>query len=114
MSFLLGTLAGVALGGVWGLAKTPKSGAKNQEDIKTYFKTIEEESQSFKAEANNLKDAITAIQEEISYLQGPVKEEVEELVDNFTREAQPRLKSIQRHQAKLQQTIENMSEKLED
>ena len=50
MSFLLGTLAGVALGGVWGLAKTPKSGAKNQEDIKTYFKTIEEESQSFKAQ----------------------------------------------------------------
>lgn len=113
MSFLLGTFTGIVAGGLFGLAKTPRSGKANQAYIKSYINELESSSQAVKNDATHLKDTLNRLQDELAYVQGSLKDSLMDTLHNFKHEATPRLKSIQRHQDKLVHDIQALTDDIE-
>lgn len=104
--FLLGTLSGIVLGGVYGLLNTPRSGKENQEMFKAY---IDDNTKQFNDVQDKLKDLKMAIQnvtDEGMKLQTEFMTDIQRISNDYLYEAQPRMDRIKRKTDKINKDVE--------
>lgn len=112
--FLLGSLSGIILGGIYGLLQTPHSGKENQERIKAYVDETTYRVQDVTDRVNDLKAAINQLTEEGKNLQEGFVIDVKTLSDEYMYEAEPRLRRIQDQTDKITKDIEEASETIQN
>lgn len=111
--FLLGSLSGIILGGIYGLLQTPRSGKENQEHIKTYIDETTYHVQDVADRINDLKSAISQLTQEGKNLQEGFVADVQTLSDEYMNEAEPRLRRIQDQTEKITKDIEEATETIQ-
>ncbi|GEK91452.1 YtxH domain-containing protein [Alkalibacterium kapii] len=110
--FMLGTLSGVVVGGLYGLIKTPRSGKENQEALKNYADETSDHLSVVSDNVNDLKDSINALKKEISFVQNDVMDEMTLIAKEFQHEAEPRLRRIQEKTEKMQTEVKKTTDNL--
>ncbi|GEL67849.1 YtxH domain-containing protein [Marinilactibacillus psychrotolerans] len=104
--FLLGTLSGVVLGGVYGLLKTPRTGKENQDMLKNYIDDTTNHVKDVNEKVGDLKIAIQNLTDEGMKLQTEFMTDIQNLSNEYLYEAQPRVERIKRKADKINKDIE--------
>lgn len=112
--FLLGSLSGVILGGVYGLLKTPRSGKENQEVVKSYIDKTTDHVQDVSDRVGDLKVAIQNLTDEGKKLQEGFATDMQHLTEEYMNEAEPRLRRIQDKADKMTKDIEETAENIQN
>lgn len=112
--FLLGSLSGLIIGGVYGLVKTPRSGKENQQMVKEYIDDTTNHVQDVSDRVNDLKNAVNTLTEEGKRLQEGFAKDVQSLADDYMHETEPRLRRIQEKSDKLTEGIEATADSLQN
>lgn len=112
--FLLGSLSGILLGGIYGLLKTPRSGKENQQVVKTYIDDTTYHVQDVTDRVNDLKTAVNQLTAEGKSLQEGFVADIQELSDDYMNEAEPRLRRIQEKTDKMTKDIETTAETIQN
>lgn len=110
--FLLGSLSGLVLGGIYGLVKTPRSGKENQEFLKDYIDETNHHVQDVTDKVNDLKHSIGTLTNEAKFVQNEFMADVQSTVSEFQYEAEPRLRRIQDKTEKIQSEVERTADTL--
>jgi gas vesicle protein len=111
--FLLGSLSGIVLGGIYGLLKTPRSGKENQEVMKEYIDDTTYHVQDVSERVKDLKSAINNLTDEGKKLQEGFVQDVQKIADEYMYEAEPRLRRIQEKAEKMTKDIEVTTENIQ-
>src|SRR5690625_3343223 len=93
--FLLGSLSGLVVGGIYGLIKTPRSGKENQDYLKDYIDETNRHVQDVTDKVNDLKHSISTLTNEAKFVQNEFMTDIQSTVSEFRYEAEPRLRRIQ-------------------
>lgn len=110
--FLLGSLSGIVVGGIYGLIKTPRTGKENQEAIKVYIDDTNTHVQDVTDKVNDLKESISQLTQEAKFVQNEFSADVQATVTDFQYDMEPRLRRIQEHADKIQSEIETTTANL--
>ena len=109
MSFLLGTAAGLVLGGFYGLRHTPRSGKDNRKCIKDYVDGVKGQSKVVQDDFNKFNQALNQVKSEMDKVQGPISQEFQDIAHQYQLELEPRLGRIQTRANKLKETLDNLN-----
>lgn len=104
--FLLGTLSGVVLGGVYGLLKTPRTGKENQNMLKDYIDDSTDQFKDMNDKVSDLKASIQNLTDEGMKLQNEFMTDIQQISNEYMYEAQPRLERIKRKTDKINKDLE--------
>ena len=95
--FMNGLFLGAAAGGIYGLLKSPRTGKENRVALKSYVDDTTLLVNDVSKSVNDLKGAIAQLTNEGKNLAEEFTQDVKESVDEFSFEAEPRLRRIQEH-----------------
>lgn len=112
--FLLGSISGVVLGGIYGLLKTPRSGKENQQMIKDYVDETTYHVQDVSDRVKDLKAAVNTLTAEGKKLQEEFAVDVQKIADEYMYEAEPRIRRIQEKADKMTKEIEATAENMQN
>lgn len=104
--FILGTLSGVVLGGIYGLLTTPRTGKENQNMLKDYINDSTDQFKDVNDKVSDLKASIQNLTDEGMKLQNEFMTDIQQLSNDYMYEAQPRLERIKRKTDKINKDLE--------
>ncbi|SDQ49941.1 YtxH domain-containing protein [Carnobacterium viridans] len=110
--FMNGLILGAAAGGIYGLLKSPRTGKENRAVLKTYVDDTTVLVNDVSKSVNDLKGAIAQLTNEGKTLAEEFTQDVKESVDEFTYEAEPRMRRIQEHTEKLTADVEDLTQSM--
>lgn len=105
-----GMLFGAIVGGVYGLIKTPRKGTENREAVKNYLDDTTVLVQDVTDKVKDLKGAISQLTNEGKSLATEFTKDMNETVQEFSNEAEPRIRRIQEQANKLNEDVQEVSE----
>lgn len=105
-----GLLFGGLIGGMAGLLRTPRTGKENRETLKQYIEETTEHVEDVSSKVSDLKDAVTELSNESKTFSSTFMKEMNETVQSFTYEAEPRIRRMQDQAKKLQTDIQDLSQ----
>lgn len=105
-----GMLFGALVGGAYGLMKTPRKGTENREAMKSYLDDTTVLVQDVTDKVKDLKSAISELTNEGKSLATDFSKEMNETVQEFSYEAEPRLRRIQEQANKLNKDVQDVTE----
>lgn len=108
LGFINGILFGALAGGAYGLLKAPSSGEENRENMKSYLDDTTVLVQDVTDRVKDLKGAISDLTNESKYLASDFSKEMNDTVQAFSYEAEPRMRRIQEQANKLSQDAQAM------
>ena len=107
-----GLLFGCLIGGVAGLLRTPQTGKQNREKLKQYIEGTTEHVEDVSNKVSDLKDAVTELSNQSKQFSSTFMKEMNETVQSFTYEAEPRIRRMQDQTKKLQTDINDLSQSM--
>ena len=110
--FMNGLFLGAAAGGIYGLLKSPRTGKENRIALKSYVDDTTLLVNDVSKSVNDLKGAIAQLTNEGKNLAEEFTQDVKESVDEFSFEAEPRLRRIQEHTEKLTADMEDLTQSM--
>ncbi|EDP68029.1 hypothetical protein CAT7_02217 [Carnobacterium sp. AT7] len=110
--FMNGLFLGAAAGGIYGLLKSPRTGKENRVALKSYVDDTTLLVNDVSKSVNDLKGAIAQLTNEGKNLAEEFTQDVKESVDEFSFEAEPRLRRIQEHTEKLTADMEDLTQSM--
>ena len=110
--FMNGLFLGSAAGGIYGLLKSPRTGKENRVALKSYVDDTTLLVNDVSKSVNDLKGAIAQLTNEGKNLAEEFTQDVKESVDEFSFEAEPRLRRIQEHTEKLTADMEDLTQSM--
>lgn len=110
--FLLGSLSGVVLGGIYGLVRTPRPGKQNQEMLKAYIDDTTNHVQDVTDKVNDLKSAVSRLTSEVNFVQTEFMSDMQTVAAEFQKEAEPRMRRILEKAEKIQTEVQKTTDTL--
>ena len=110
--FMNGLALGAVAGGIYGLLKSPRTGKENRTVLKTYVDDTTVLVNDVSKSVNDLKAAISQLTNEGKTLAEEFTQDVKESVDDFSYEAEPRMRRIQEHTEKLTADMEDLTQSM--
>ena len=110
--FIFGFLLGGAIGGAYGLLTTPATGKENQQHVKDYIDGTTYHVQDVTEKVKDLQSAIQTLTTEGKALATSFTKDMQQTVNNFTYEAEPRIQRIQEHADVLSRDVEQAAENI--
>ncbi len=86
-TFTLSALAGALLGGSYVLIRTPRTGKENQQFVKDFIQTTQDNLQNVSEQALGVEQAIRNLTTEVQNVQTTFLPEVMEIAEDFKNEA---------------------------
>lgn len=105
-----GLVFGAIAGGVYGLLKTPRTGEENRESMKNYLDDTTVLVQDVTDRVKDLKGAISELTNEGKNLATDFAKDMNETVQEFSYEVEPRMRRIQEQANKLNSDVQEMKE----
>lgn len=103
-----GLVFGAIAGGVYGLLKTPRTGEENRESMKNYLDDTTVLVQDVTDRVKDLKGAISELTNEGKNLATDFAKDMNETVQEFSYEVEPRMRRIQEQANKLNSDVQEM------
>lgn len=107
-----GLVFGAVAGGVYGLLKTPRTGEENREAMKSYLDDTTVLVQDVTDRVKDLKGAISELTNEGKTLATDFAKDMNETVQEFSYEVEPRMRRIQDQANKLNSDVQEMTENM--
>ncbi|MBM6613416.1 YtxH domain-containing protein [Desemzia sp. RIT804] len=107
-----GIVFGAIVGGAYGLLKTPRTGEQNREAMKSYLDDTTVLVQDVTDKVKDLKGAISELTNEGKTLATDFAKDMNETVQEFSYEVEPRMRRIQDQANKLNSDVQDMTESM--
>lgn len=109
-NFMNGLFWGSLAGAAAGLLFAPRSGNETREKLTRELNEAAELTQNLNTSLQNFKGALTEVKETTSSLLYPFISGTKQDVDDFTFQAEPRIKQIQEQLTKIQTELEELNQ----
>lgn len=107
--FIWGFLIGGIAGAGYGLLTAPRSGKENQELVKQYIDDTIYHVQDVSEKLKNLQQAVGTLSTEGKNMATVFTKDIQQTVNNFTYEAEPRIRRIQERVQVLSKDVQDAS-----
>lgn len=108
LTFTLSALAGALLGGSYVLIRTPRTGKENQEFVKDFIQTTQDNLQNVSEQALNMEQAIQNLTTEIQIVQETFIPEVMMIAEDFKTESAISTRRINDEMHEINRELENL------
>lgn len=108
-TFTLSALAGALIGGSYVLIRTPRTGKENQQFVKDFIQTTQDNLQNVSEQALNVEDAIRNLTTEVQNVQEVFVPEVLEIAEEFKTDAAISKRRIEDEMTEINRGLDNLN-----
>ena len=112
--FLEGVLWGALFGGIAGLMNAPQKGEYTRAKVKNYLQQATDDVDDVRYKVDNLSHAVSRLKNEGLQSLQEATTDIQESVQKFTQENQPRINRVQEKVSQLESTIQESSKDIGD
>ena len=112
-NFTQGLIFGTIVGGLVALLNTPRSGEENRRRLQSYIQTNTDSVNELAESLKDLQGAVSRLSNEGMLVADTFSKEVTTSIEDFSQRNQPRIRRITDQVAKLSDTVEKETAKLQ-